>query len=136
MEEKALISTDNEYVINQVNTILKENDISYIVKTEGAGGYFRIALGSGLGKMTTIYVSKEDFEKAIELVQVIDGVNSNEQDLSNTIPEELQEDEEDKDYEEKYKNKSNLLGKIFVYGLVGMMVLLWIVLLIQYFGKK
>lgn len=131
MEEKALISLNNEFLLNQVKDLLKENGIAYVIRTEGVGSYRRIAHGA-TSAMTTIYVGDEDLDKALKVIEIIDGIYGNDNDLSDTIPDELKEIEEDKDYNEKYNKKIGLIGNLFVYGIVGLMFLIFFSMLIQY----
>ena len=130
MEEKALISSNNEYLLNQAKTILKENGITYIEKTEGAGDINRITRGRA-SNLTTLYVSKEQLDFASSLIDEIIKLNENDEDLSDNIPDELKEIEEDKGYEEKYKKKIKTIRRIFSYGLCGIIILMIIILLIN-----
>ena len=130
MEEK-LVSVNNDYLLNQVKDLLKENGIVYVIRTEGTGSYRRIAFGA-TSAMTTVYVSNEDLEKALKVIEIIDGINGNDKDLSDIIPDELKEFEEDKDYNEKYGKKLGKIGKIFVFGLLGLMILIFVINLVIY----
>ncbi len=128
MEEKAVLSTNNESDLNQSIVILKENSIPYIVKTEGAGDYFRVAMGNSLGNISTIYVSEEDYEKAKELLEVPE-----QEDLSDTIPDELKEENEEPEID-KYKNKTRFIGWLVIGIPLCICTLIWIILMINYFG--
>ena len=128
MEEKAVLSTNNESDLNQSIVILKENSIPYIVKTEGAGDYFRVAMGNSLGNISTIYVSEEDYEKAKELLEVPE-----QEDLSDTIPDELKEENEEPEID-KYKNKTRFIGWLVIGIPLCICILIWIILMINYFG--
>ena len=128
MEEKAVLSTNNESDLNQSIVILKENSIPYIVKTEGAGDYFRVAMGNSLGNISTIYVSEEDYEKAKELLEVPE-----QEDLSDTIPDELKEENEEPEID-KYKNKTRYIGWLVIGIPLCICILIWIILMINYFG--
>ena len=130
MEEKALISLNNDYLLNQIKDVLKENGITYVVKTEGTGSYRRIAFGA-TSAMTTIYVSEEQLNAASKLVDEIVNLNENDKDMSDTIPDELKELDEDKGYEEKYKKRIKTIRRIFSYGLFGIIILMIIILLIN-----
>lgn len=132
MEEKALISLNNDYLLNQVKDLLKENGIAYVIRTEGTGSYRRIAYGA-TSAMTTIYVGDEDFEKALKVIEIVDGIYGNDKDLSDTIPDEFKEIEEDKDYNEKYNKKIGLIGHLFVFVVMGLMFLILFAMLIQNF---
>ena len=129
MEEKAVISSNNEYILNQAKAILKENGITYIEKTEGAGDINRITRGR-TANMTTIYVNKEQIDVASSLIDEIVKLNENDEDMSDIIPDELKELDEDKGYEEKYKKRIKTIRRIFSYGLCGIIILMIIILLI------
>ena len=127
MEEKALISLNNEFLLNQVKDLLKENGIAYVIRTEGAGSYRRIAHGA-TSAMTTIYVSDEDLDKALKAIEIIDGIYGNDKDLSDTIPDEFKEIEEEKDYNDKYNKKIGMIRHLFVFVLL-LIILVMIVIL-------
>ncbi len=127
MEEKALISVNSEYLLNQVKDLLKENGIAYVIRTEGAGSYRRIANGA-TSAMTTIYVSDEDLDRALKVIEIIDGIYGNDKDLSDTIPDEFKEIEEEKDYNDKYNKKIGMIRHLFVFGLL-LIILVMIVIL-------
>ena len=76
MVEKALISLNNDYLLNQIKDLLKENGIAYVIRTEGTGSYRRIAYGA-TSAMTTIYVSDEDLGKALKVIEIIDEILKN-----------------------------------------------------------
>ena len=127
MEEKALISLNNEFLLNQVKDLLKENGISYVIRTEGLGSYHRIAYGA-TSTMTTIYVSDEDLDKSLKVIEIIDGIYGNDKDLSDTIPDEFKEIEEEKDYNDKYNKKIGMIRHLFVFVLLGMILLMAVIL--------
>ena len=127
MEEKALISVNSEYLLNQVKDLLKENGISYVIRTEGFGSYRRIAYGA-TSAMTTIYVSDEDLDKSLKVIEIIDGIYGNDKDLSDTIPDEFKEIEEEKDYNDKYNKKIGMIRHLFVFVLLGMILLMVVIL--------
>ena len=78
--------------------------------------------------MTTIYVSDEDLDKALKAIEIIDGIYGNDKDLSDTIPDEFKEIEEEKDYNEKYNKKIGMIRHLFVFGLL-LIILVMIVIL-------
>ena len=127
MEEKALISLNNEFLLNQVKDLLKENGISYVIRTEGLGSYHRIVYGA-TSTMTTIYVSDEDLDKSLKVIEIIDGIYGNDKDLSDTIPDEFKEIEEEKDYNDKYNKKIGMIRHLFVFVLLGMILLMAVIL--------
>ena len=123
MEEKALISLNNDYLLNQIKDLLKENGIAYVIRTEGIGSYQRIVVGA-TSKITTIYVSEEDLDKAAKVIEIIDGIYGNDKDLSDTIPDELKEIEKDKDYNAKYYKRIGRMGYLLVLGFWGITILI------------
>ena len=109
MEEKFLFSSNSNIEIMQVCDILKENNIPYIRKEQGAMAYINLAYGQAFGG-ASIFVSEEDFEKAMSLIELFnkdEGINEEEEieELAEEdIPEELREDEEEN--EEKVEENS------------------------------
>lgn len=65
-----LVSVSNELEFRMIKALLSENDIPYLVKDEGAGGYMRI-IGGGSIFGTDIMVDEVDFEKAHDLLESI-----------------------------------------------------------------
>lgn len=65
-----LVSSRDEYVINQVKAVLGDNNLPYIEKDHGSGGYMKI-LGLRSFSETDILVSKEDFHRAEELIDFL-----------------------------------------------------------------
>ena len=100
MEEKELISCNDEFLIGQVEAILKENEIPYIRKDQGAGGYMNISFGQNINSEKKIIVNSEDYNKAKNLIEFLNGEN-----MEDDIPEELKDIEED--IEEDIKVKKN-----------------------------
>lgn len=109
MEEKKLFEDSDEFLVKQIESILKENNIPYVRKDEGAGSYMNVTYGQSFGLTKAIYVSNEDFEKAQNAIEVF-----NEQDFSEEdIPEELKEIEENTEEEIKANEKYELPKKVF-----------------------
>lgn len=108
IEEIKLYSDTNDFIISQVCTILENNNITYVKTTEGAGGYLTISTGIS-HKTKRIFVSKEDYEKASDLIKNIieDDVNTNIDDEE--LPEEL------RDVDESYFEELCKKGKISSY---------------------
>ena len=75
-KEVFLCSVSDEVTFLLVKGILNDNKIPYFTKDHSAGGYFRIASGSGLWMQTDIYVSKQDYEKSQKLISAILGENT------------------------------------------------------------
>lgn len=65
-----LRSTSDEMQLSMIKQILDDNDIPYIIKDHGAGGYMRIISGSSLYG-TDVMVEEIDFQKANSLLESI-----------------------------------------------------------------
>ena len=129
MQEKELFSSEDEFLIGQVCSILKEKGIPFIKREAGAGAYIGVIWGKS-NTTKTIYVSEEDFEKAQEAIEII---SSNEN--AGEIPEELKESTEEKEETAKaYKNYS-MPRKIFGV-MIGVffatLILIWIIQMVIY----
>lgn len=109
MEEKKLFEDSDEFLVKQIERILKENDIPYVRKDEGIGSYMNLTYGQSFGLGKSIYVSDENFEKAQNAIQIF-----NEQDFEDEeIPEELKQTQEDIDEELNSNKKYGIPKKIF-----------------------
>ncbi len=96
--EIELFSSSNEYKINQVCSILSDNNIAFIRKDYGSGSYMNIYFGQSI-QNKKIFVNEDCYEKALELISTI---LSNANSLEEDIPE-LEETEENDDSDKKYK---------------------------------
>lgn len=68
MEELELLITANtEYEIGVISNILEDNNIPFVIKDAGSGGYMRIYSGSSIYG-TDILVRKDFLEKAKDLI--------------------------------------------------------------------
>lgn len=65
-----LTTVNNNYELEIVESILKENNIPYLVKEVGANGYMKIITGSILCP-TDVMVTESDLEKAKSLVEAV-----------------------------------------------------------------
>ena len=108
MEEKLLYTSSNSLDIIQIEGILKENKIPYVIKIEGLGSYKTISLGSFMSdNIQNIYVTEENYKKAQQLVQIfIDNKNIDEENVEADI--EMEED----------LKKAKLLRNILIYGFI------------------
>lgn len=86
--ETQLFSTSNEYEINQICSILTENNIPFIRKNDGSGAYMNLYMGQSIQEKR-IFVNKKDYDKSIELIF---SFISNEIDVEEDISEEKQVD--------------------------------------------
>ncbi len=109
MEERKLFEDSDELLVKQIENILKENNIPYSRRDEGAGSYMNVTYGQSFGLAKSIYVSNEDFEKAQNAIQIF-----NEQDFEEEeIPEELKETPEELEEDLKANKKYGIPKKIF-----------------------
>lgn len=65
-----LKTVDNNFDLELITNLLKENNIPYILKDNGTGGYMRIIAGSSIFG-TDILVEESFFEKAYEILESI-----------------------------------------------------------------
>lgn len=90
-EEVKLFSSLNEYQINQICAILTENNIPFIRKDDGVGSYMNLYMGHSYQEKS-IFVSKKDYNKALELISVITTNDA---------------DKEDETFEEEHQTKND-----------------------------
>lgn len=109
MEEKKLFEDSDEFLVKQIESILKENDIPYSRRDEGAGSYINVTYGQSFGLAKSIYVSSEDFEKAQNVIQIFNEQDFKEED----IPDELKETPDDLEEDLKANKKYGIPKKIF-----------------------
>lgn len=103
--EVEIFSSSNEYEINQVCSILIDNNIPFIRKDYGSGSYMNIYFGQSI-QDKKIFVNEDCYEKALELIStILSNTNSPEEDI-----QELEETEENDDSDKKYKWIKYLLG--------------------------
>ncbi|MGJ0845051.1 DUF2007 domain-containing protein [Tissierella praeacuta] len=65
-----LRTTNNNFELGIIKGILDDNNIPYIVKNYGAGGYMRIISGDSSYR-TDILVEKSDYNQANEILEQI-----------------------------------------------------------------
>ena len=109
MEEKKLFEDSDEFLVKQIENILKENNIPFSRRDEGAGSYIGVTYGQSFGLAKAIYVSSEDFEKAQNAIQIFNEQDFEEED----IPDELKETPEDLEEDLKANKKYGIPKKIF-----------------------
>ena len=124
-EEVELYSSANEIETSQICSILKENDIPYIERKNGSGSYMDIYMGQSM-QGNAIYVSKEDYDEATELIADIQG-------LEEDIPTELEAKEDDGNDEEekKYKMMGRVIGSIFLILPLVVAILIFLVIVMS-----
>ncbi len=109
--EVEIFSSSNEYEINQVCSILGDNNITFIRKDYGSGSYMNIYFGQSI-QYKKIFVNEDCYEKALELMSsILANANSSEENI-----EELDETEDNDDIDKKYKRIKYLLA-FFILGI-------------------
>lgn len=113
MEERLVFSSRNILTADYICLVLKENDIPFTKEIEGVGEYFAIATGSTFNNEVRIFVNDEDYQKASELIAIINKEND-----STTIvetPDEFKDipPEEEKEMEEMAEETKGRLKKIY-----------------------
>jgi len=114
--EKQLFASIDEYIIEQVCAILENNNIPFIKRTDGSGSYINISMGKTVqGKR--IFVNKDDYDKALELIE----------------PFIMQEENQELDSDMKQEiNKYALIKKMMVYVTLGLPILAIILIVIAH----
>ena len=73
MEERLVFASRDISTADYICLVLKENDIPFTKEIEGAGEYFAIATGSTFNNEVRIFVNDEDYQKASELIAIINA---------------------------------------------------------------
>lgn len=68
VKEVLLLETEDEFKYITVKQILDDNNIPYIIKDKGSGGYMRLISGYSI-YLKGIFVSSEDYKQAYNLVK-------------------------------------------------------------------
>ncbi len=77
MSKKLLAVIDDKIELFLYEGILKNNNIPYEIKQNGADGYKKIIMGVGAYSVPAdIYVPEEFYEKAVELTEVVKSGDS------------------------------------------------------------
>ena len=127
MEEKQLFESSEDVVILQICEILEENNISYIRRNDGADSYLNLAWGSSNG-VTKIFVSSEDYERAMNLIEVFNGENIEYED--GEIPEELKEVVDEKEMEKDINKDKNMKKILYAWAPLTMLLIAIIIFVI------
>lgn len=77
---KLLTHADSEIEISMIKGLFEDNGITLLIEKKGTGAYLNVHSGFNF-QGSDIYVSEDDYEKAVELLQVIrqdhtDGIQS------------------------------------------------------------
>ncbi|NLY09260.1 MAG: DUF2007 domain-containing protein [Tissierellia bacterium] len=70
----AVFSSNNSFELGVAAEILNDNDIPFVAKEKGAGGYMKVIAGGFSIYATELYVRKDDEERARELLIVLTDV--------------------------------------------------------------
>lgn len=65
--EVLLFSSLDEYEIDQICAILKDNNIPFIRKDSGSGSYMNLYMGQSIQEKS-VYVNRNDYDKSMELI--------------------------------------------------------------------
>lgn len=68
IELVVLASPNTEYELSVIKSLLEDNNIPYIIKDKGAGGYMRIYTGSSMFG-TEILVEKSQLEQSLHILE-------------------------------------------------------------------
>ncbi len=119
--ETQLFSSSNEYEINQICSILTENNIPFIRKNDGSGSYMNLYMGQSIQEKR-VFVSKKDYNKSIELISPF---------ISNEIEVEDDINEEKQVEHDSSSNKYTLLRRCLGFLILGMPILAIILVIIM-----
>ena len=122
-EEILLFSSLNDYQINEVCAILTENNIPFIRKDDGVGSYMNLYMGHSYQEKS-VYVSKRDYDKALELIAVFTTNDAEEEKL----------EEEQENTNDRTSNTLTLISKIAIWTVLILPILL-IILMAETFLK-
>ena len=135
MEEKELISNVDEVLIDQICAALKEHNIAYMKKSDGAGSYLGLTYGYS-NEQKRIFVNSEDYDKAQEIIKSIYSEEGDTENLENEIPEELREIENEENENEENVKKYKTMAKIPVYLAFGLLLFAVVSILIAFISNN
>ncbi len=122
--EIEIFSSSNENEINQVCSILSDNNIPFLRKDYGSGSYMNIYFGQSI-QDKKIFVNEECYEKALELIStVLSNANLLEEGI-----QELEETEENDNSDKKYQWIKYLLC-LLILGIPCIILVITIILFI------
>jgi len=67
---KLLTHVDSEIEVSMIKGLFEDNNITLLIEKKGTGAYLNVHSGFNF-QGSDIYVAEDDYEKAIELLQVI-----------------------------------------------------------------
>ena len=115
IQEKQLFTSIDEYIIEQVCAILENNNIPFIKKIEGSGSYINVAMGQTV-QDKRIFVNKDDYDKALELIEPFINKEENEE-LDSDMQKEI--------------NKYARIKKVMVLFILGLPILAIVLIIIS-----
>ena len=107
-DEVEVFSVVDELEIGQVMAILKENNIPFVRKDDGAGSYMTLYMGKSY-EMKRLFIAKKDYERVLELIAPF---LKDEKDENSNQEQEI--DDENKSEIEKYAKITRMYGILFV----------------------
>lgn len=114
--EIQLFSSLNEYEVQMVCSMLEENNIPYVRRDNGSGSYMNLYMGQSIQEKR-IFVSKEDYEKSLEIIEPI---------LTNN---EIEETTEKNNEEDNEKNKYHSIKFLFGLLMIGIPVIMVLIVI-------
>lgn len=120
-EEVLLFSSLNDYQINEVCAILTENNIPFLRKDNGVGSYMNLYMGHSYQEKS-IFVSKKDYNKALELISVFT--------IDETKGEDQTVEEEHQTKNDKTSNTLTLISKIAIWTVLILPVLIILLMMV------
>ena len=113
--EIQLFASIDEYIIEQVCVILENNNIPFIKKTDGSGSYINISMGQTV-QDKRIFVNKDDYDKALKLIESFIMQEENEE-LDSDMQKEI--------------NKYAIIKKLMVLFILGLPILAIVLIIIS-----
>lgn len=115
--EVELFSSSIEYEINQVCSMLSDNNIPFVRKDYGSGSYMNLYMGQSIQEKK-VFVNQDNYDKARELIYIFIADNASNDDIEKT-EKEIEVDDK------KYKFIRRLFG-FFILGIPFIMILMTI----------
>lgn len=119
--EIQLFCTPNEYEINQICSILTENNISFIRKNDGSGSYMNLYMGQSIQEKR-VFVNKKDYNKSLELIAPF---------ISNDIDKEEELFEKEQVKNNRSSDKYTLIRRCLGFLILGMPILVIVLVIIM-----
>ena len=113
-KEIQLFASIDEYIIDQVCAILENNNIPFVKRTDGSGSYINISMGQTVQEKR-IFVNKDDYDKALKLIEPFTEQEENEE-LDSDMQKEIN----------KYARIKRLMV-LFIFGLPILAIILIII---------